>query len=129
MACIWRFFLWFFIQFCCLCGCHYGLFLLLFACLHIVINHSTICIILVSFPCITMGFCYCNCLVLCGTKSALLASAIVIPFTHNIATSLYCCNVDHFIHVVAILRYDYKHALNIIVVGICKPWANFWIHS
>ncbi len=33
---------------CCLYGCHYGLLLLLFACLHIVISHSTICAIFVD---------------------------------------------------------------------------------
>jgi hypothetical protein len=32
------------------------------------------------------------------------------------------------------LRYDYKPTLNTIVrklsmVGTCKPWNNFWIHS
>jgi len=75
-----------------------------------------------------------TCLVFCGTESALLTSTIVIPFSDNIVASLCCCNVDYFIHVVAILRYDCKPALNIMVkklfvVGTCKPWNNFWIFS
>jgi hypothetical protein len=61
----------------------------------------------------------------------ILVSAIVIPFSHNIATSLCCCNVDHFIPIVTILRYVCKPTLNTVVrksfvVGIYKPWANFW---
>jgi hypothetical protein len=65
-------------------------------------------------------------LVLCGTKNALLVSAIVMPFSHNIATFLCCCNVDHFILAVAILKYDYKLVLNTVIkklfmVGTCKP--------
>jgi hypothetical protein len=59
VAYLWRFFLWFLIWLCYLCGCHYGLFLLLFSCLHIVINHSTICVILINLSCIILGFCYC----------------------------------------------------------------------
>jgi len=67
-----------------------------------------------------------TCLVLCGTESAFFASQVVMPSSHNIAASLCCCNVDHFIPIVVILRYDYKPALNIIVkklyvVGNCKP--------
>ncbi len=73
-------------------------------------------------------------LVLCGTSNALLASIMVIPSSHNIAASLWCCSVGHFILIVAIPRYDYKPTLNIIVrklfvVCTCKPWANFWIRS
>jgi hypothetical protein len=65
-------------------------------------------------------------LILCGTDSALLDSVVVIPFSHNIAASLCCCNVDPFILVVTILRYDYKLALNTVirklsVVGTFKP--------
>jgi hypothetical protein len=59
---------------------------------------------------------------------------MVIPSSHNIAASLWCCSVGHFILIVAIPRYDYKPTLNIIVrklfvVCTCKPWANFWIRS
>jgi len=65
-------------------------------------------------------------LVLCGTKSALLASIIVMPSSHNITTSLFCYSVDLFIPKVTILKYDYKLALNIVIkklsmVGTCKP--------
>jgi hypothetical protein len=64
------------------------------------------------------------CLILCGIDSAHLAFAVVIPSSHNIAASL-CCNVDHFIPEVTILRYNYKLTLNTIirkqfVVGIYK---------
>jgi hypothetical protein len=65
-------------------------------------------------------------LIFCGTNNALLAFVVVIPFSHNIVASLFCCSVDNFIPVVAIMRYDYKLALNTIVrkqfvVGACKP--------
>jgi len=65
------------------------------------------------------------CLIFCGTYNTLFASTIVIPFSHNIAASLCCCNVDHFIPIVVILKYDCKHALNIVVrklyvIGTCK---------
>ncbi len=66
VACIWRFLLWFLIRLCYLHGCHYGL-LLLSACLHIVISHSTICSILVNLPYITFFFGGAACLILCGT--------------------------------------------------------------
>jgi hypothetical protein len=67
-----------------------------------------------------------TCLILCGTESALLVFVVIIPFSHNIVASLCHCNVDCFILVVAILKYDYKPALNIVVrklfvVGTCKP--------
>jgi hypothetical protein len=55
VACIWRCLLSFLTLLCCLCGYHCGL-LLLFTCFHIVISHSTICWILVSFPCIILCF-------------------------------------------------------------------------
>jgi hypothetical protein len=65
-------------------------------------------------------------LILCGTISALLTSIVVIFFSHNVATSLCYCSVDHFIHAVAILKYDCKPVLNTIiknmfVVGTYKP--------
>ncbi len=64
-----------------------------------------------------------------STKSALLASIVVMFSSHNISTSLCCCSVDHFIHVVIILRYDCTPVLNIVrklsMVGICKPRTNF----
>ncbi len=121
VACIWRCLLWFLTRLCCQCG-----LFLFYACIHISINHSIICAILVSFPCITLCFWWCC---LYGTKSALFAFIVVMPSSHNIATSLCCCGVNLFILVVVILRYDYKPALNMVVkklfvVGTCKPWAN-----
>ncbi len=46
----------------------------------------------------------------------------------TIVASLCCCNVNYFILVVIILKYDYKPTLNIIVrklstIGTFKPWA------
>jgi len=75
-----------------------------------------------------------TCLIFYGTNSALLYFAIVIPSSHNIVTSLCCCNVDHFILAITILRHDYKPIVNIVVrklfvVGTYKPWVNFWIRS
>jgi len=72
--------------------------------------------------CVFAGKAY---LILYGIYSA-LASTVVIPSSHNIATSLCYCNVDHFIPAVTISRYDYKPALNIVlrklfVVGTYKP--------
>jgi uncharacterized membrane protein len=74
------------------------------------------------------------CLVLCGTYNAFFTSVVIMPFSHNIATSLCCCNVDYFIPIVTILKYYCKLVLNTIVrkmsmVGTCKPWASFWICS
>jgi hypothetical protein len=65
-------------------------------------------------------------LVFCGTESALLASTIVMSSSHNITASLYYCSVDYFIPIIAILKYDFKRALNIVVrnlfmVGNSKP--------
>jgi hypothetical protein len=65
-------------------------------------------------------------LVLCGTKNELLVSTVIIPFSHNIVASLCYCNVDCFIPVVRILKYESKFALNIVikmlyVVGTYKP--------
>jgi hypothetical protein len=59
VTCIWRCLLCFLTWLCYLCGCHRGLFFLLFACLHIVICHPIICTMFVSLPCITLCFCYC----------------------------------------------------------------------
>jgi hypothetical protein len=59
VACIWRCLLWFLIWLYYLCGCHYGFFFLLFACLHTMIHHPTICAIFVSLPYITLCFCWC----------------------------------------------------------------------
>jgi hypothetical protein len=111
---------------CYLYNYHYGLLFFLSTCLHIVIIHSTICAILVNLPymllCIFGGATY---LVFCDTESAFLTSTVVIISSHNIPTSLCCYNVDCFILVVTILRYDYNSTLNIIVkkqfvVGTCK---------
>jgi hypothetical protein len=75
-----------------------------------------------------------TCLVLCGTESALLASIVVMPSSHNIVAFLCYCSVDCFILEVTILRYDCKSTLNIIiiklfVVNTYKPRTNFWICS
>jgi hypothetical protein len=61
-----------------------------------------------------------------GIDNLLLASIVIIPSSHNIVASLCCCSIDHFILAIAILKYDYKPALNTIIrklsmVGICKP--------
>jgi hypothetical protein len=48
-------------------------------------------------------------------KKTLLAPIVIMSFSHNIAASLCCCSVDHFIPPIVILRYDYELALNIIV--------------
>jgi hypothetical protein len=37
------------------------------------------------------------------------------PSSHNIIASLCCCSVDYFILIIAILMYDCKPTLNIIV--------------
>jgi hypothetical protein len=58
VACIWKCLLWFFTLLCCLYGCHCGL-IFLFTCFHLMIIHSTICAILVSFPYITLCFWRC----------------------------------------------------------------------
>jgi len=75
--------------------------------------------------CVFAGIAY---LIFCGTKNALIASTVIIPSSHNISTSLCCCNVDYFIPVVASMKCDCKTALNIIVrklyvVGTCKPFS------
>jgi hypothetical protein len=67
------------------------------------------------FPVLLCVFTIVACLVLYGIESALFAFVIVMPFSHNIATSLCCCNVDHFIPIIAIMRCDCKLALNTIV--------------
>ncbi len=77
------------------------------ACFHIGIIHSTICVNLISLV-LLYAFGGVTCFIFCSIKSAFLVSIIVIPSSHNIIAFLCCCNVDHFIHVIAILRYDYK---------------------
>jgi hypothetical protein len=69
-----------------------------------------------------------------GIDNAPLALAIIIPSSHNIVASSCYWNVNNFILVVTILKYDCKLALNttikkLFVVGTCKPRANFWICS
>jgi hypothetical protein len=59
VACIWRYLLWFLIWLCCLCGCHHGLFFLLFACLRIVIYHPIVCAMFINLSYITLCFCWC----------------------------------------------------------------------
>jgi hypothetical protein len=111
VACIWRCILWFFILLCCFYDCHYGL-LLFSSCFDIVISHSTICAIFVNLSYITLCFWYC-CL-LSTLWYWKYFPCLIIPFSHNIVASLWCCGVDHFIFVVVILRYDYKPTLNTI---------------
>jgi protein-S-isoprenylcysteine O-methyltransferase Ste14 len=111
---------------CHLCGYHRGLFLFLSACFRIVICHPTICVMFNVFHVLFYVFAGTACLIFYGTNNALLASTSVIPSSHKIVTSLCYCNVDHFIFVVTIMRYDYKPVLNILVkklsvVGKCKP--------
>ncbi len=81
--------------------------------------------------CVFVGIAY---LILCGINNAFLTSIVVITSSHNIAASLCCCNVDRFILVITIKRYDCKLAPNTIVrklsmVSTCKPWTNYWICS
>ncbi len=81
---------------------------------------------LLVFPELLCVFASTACLILYGIDSALFAFVVVIPSSHNIVASLCCCNVDHFILAIAILRYDCKPTLNIVIitlsmVGICKP--------
>jgi hypothetical protein len=56
VACIWRCLLWFLTWFCGLCGCHYGLFFLLFTCFHIMIRHSIVCAMFINLPHIILCF-------------------------------------------------------------------------
>jgi hypothetical protein len=58
VACIWKCLLWFLTWLCYLCGCHYGLHLLLSTCFQIVVRHPTICVMFVNLPYITMCFCW-----------------------------------------------------------------------
>jgi hypothetical protein len=90
-------------------------FVLLSTCLHIMICHPTICAILVNLPYITLCFASTAYLILCGINNALLTFVVVIPSSHNIVASLCYYNVDHFIHAIAIIRYDCKLPLNIVV--------------
>jgi len=81
---------------------------------------------LLVFPILLYVFGGATCLVFYGIESALLASMVVMFFSHNITTSLCCYNVNLFILGIAILRYDCKPALKTIVkklfvVGTCKP--------
>jgi len=85
---------------------------------------------LLVFPVLLCVFVGATCLVLYGNNNALLASTIIIPSSHNIATSLCCCSLDRFIHEIIVLKYDYKPTLNTIirklyVVGTCKTRTNF----
>ncbi len=127
VACIWRCLLWFLTLLWCLCGCHYGLLLLHFACFHIMISHSIVCAILVNLPYITLCFWYYYLL-------SILWYWKCIPSSHNIVTSLCYSSVECFIFAIIILRYDCKPTLNTIVKklfmgGTCTTWTNFWIHS
>jgi hypothetical protein len=130
VACIWRCFKWFLIMLCCIVVCSF--FFLRVSMLWLIIPQFVqYLLVFLVLPCV---FGATTCLTFCGTKSAFFASAILIHSSHNIAASLCCCNVDCFIPIVVILRYDYKPTLNTIVrklsmVGTCKPWNNFWIHS
>jgi hypothetical protein len=67
------------------------------------------------------------CLVFYGIESALLALTTIIPCLHNIVISLCCCNVDRFIPIITILRYDYKPILNTIVKNCL--WLLFITHE
>jgi hypothetical protein len=55
-------------------------------------------------------------------------------FSHNIPTSLCCCNVDLFITSIIILKYNCKPIIHIVVkklfvVSTYNPWAILWIRS
>jgi hypothetical protein len=86
------------------------------------------------FPVLLHVFGGATCFVLYVTNSALLVSRVVIPSSHNIVVSLFYWSVNYFIPIVAILKYHFRLALNIVVmklfvVGTCKPWTSFWIYS
>jgi hypothetical protein len=102
------------------------MFFLLYACLHIVICHPQFVQCLLVFLILLCVFVGITCLIFYGTNNALLAFAVIIFSSHNIATSLCCYSVDGFILAIAILRYDYTPILNTIVrklsmVHTCKP--------
>jgi hypothetical protein len=110
----------------------YFFFFLLVCTLWFIIPQFVQCLLV--FLILFCVFAHVACLVLCGIESAFLAFVLIMPFPHNIATSLCCYNDYHFILVVIIMKYNCKPILNIIVkklfvVGTCKPWASFWIRS
>jgi hypothetical protein len=127
-TCVWRCFVWFWL--CCVT------FVVATIVCSFFVHVSTLWIIIPQFQyllvflvlfCVFGGATY---LIFCGIESAFLVLIVVIIFSHNIVASLCCYNVDCIIHVVVILKYDYKPALNIVViklfvVGIYKPWTNF----
>jgi len=86
------------------------------------------------FPILLCVFTSTTCWTLYGIDSALLTFAIVIPSSHSITALLCYSSVDYFNLAIAILRYDCKLTISIIVkklfmVGTYKPWVNFWICS
>ncbi len=130
VTCIWRCLLCFLTWLCHLYGCHYGLLFLFSACLHIVICQPTICAMFVNFPYITSCFYYYYIFDTLWYWQCIPCFYIVIISSHNIVASICYCHVDRFIPEVAILSYDYKPILNIVVrklsmVGTCKPWTSF----
>ncbi len=133
VACISRCFLWFLTLLCCFYGCHCGL-LLLFACFHIVISHSTICVILVSLPCIILCFWWCYLFHTLWYRKCIPCFDI----SHSVFTQHRCLLMLLYswpLHPYSYnFEYDCKLSLYIVVkklyvVGTCRPWANFWIHS
>jgi hypothetical protein len=131
---IWKCFLWFLNWLWCLYDYHCGLllFFLHVSTLWFIIPQFVQCLLV--FLVLLYVFTSVVFLVLCGVDNVFLAFVVVIPSSHKIVTSLWCCIVDCFILVVAILKYDCKPILNTIVIklsiiGTCKPWASFWICS
>jgi hypothetical protein len=108
VACVWRCLLWFLTWLC-------YLLVAIVVCSFFFLHVFTLWFVipqfvqyLLVFPILLYIFAGVTCLVLCGTKSALLAFVVVMPSSHNIVTSLCYCSVDYFIPVVIIMRYDYN---------------------
>ncbi len=131
---LWTIYLSFYVHSNHRCGMHMKMFFMLFdlavlplllppwVCSFLFLHVSTLWFIIPQFvqyffifPILLCVFVDATCLVFYGIESALLASIIVMFSSHNIVASLCCCNVDCFIPIVAILKYDYILALNIIV--------------
>ncbi len=89
VACIWKYLLWFLTPLCYLYGYHYGLLLFSFYMFPQFVQYLSI------FPVLLCVFGGATYLVLCCTKSALLAFAIIMPSSHNITTFLCCCSVNN----------------------------------
>jgi hypothetical protein len=128
---IQRCLLWFLIRLGCSCSYHYSLLFLISTHLYMVIHHSTICAIFFSFPYIILCFWWCYLFCTLWYWQCIPCFGSIHPFF----TQHHCLFM--------LLKFQPLHpcshnfcrpVLNIIIrklsmVGICKPWTNFWIHS